>query len=274
MKKVRLICGLLGFIAFSTAYAGQTGEEVAREKARAAVMAAEQDNNVKPLTLEEPARRFYDWGAVLDKSFTVVAVTPGSDAATMGIKKGDKVLSVNGKLTERQPLKEVLAQFSELAEGDVLTVKVERAGKKQSFATKVHVQIMPAWKLEIKGKQSQEQALTKGRCGRVSVFFTPPQTRDLYPAYVNSIDGEGVLRSKDTFRLSPGDHQIMLHELITDYRLRRGPGMELAKPITIHVEPDTIYYLAAKFLPAKRFKLFKEEYWEPVVWQVQHRECK
>ncbi|WKE65722.1 PDZ domain-containing protein [Gallaecimonas kandeliae] len=276
MKKPIWILALAAMLPLAQALANNGDEQLARERARAAVMAAEQGDNLKPKIIEEPARRYYDWGAVLNKSFEVMAVTPTSDAAKMGIQKGDQVLSINGKLTERRDLKEVLAQFSDLDDGDVLSVMVQRGKDKLSFSSKVHFQVMPAWRLEIQPKDNTAASEPKatGQCGRISVFFTPPQAHDLYPAFVNTIDGEGVLRTKDSFKLSPGDHDVAIHELINDYRLTyRGGGMELAKHIKIHVEANNIYYLAAKFIPEKRFKTYRDEYWEPVVWKVATKAC-
>ncbi|WP_417361964.1 PDZ domain-containing protein [Gallaecimonas pentaromativorans] len=267
------LLGLLALTSLPTLAADNDAEQLARERTRAAVMAAESDGNIKHQVLEEPARRFYDWGAVMNKDFEVVAVTPGSDAAQMGIQKGDKVLSVNGKLTNRRELKDVLAQLNDLENGAALSVQVQRGKEKSSFSTEVHVKVIPAWRLEIQPKAATA-AVDPGQCGRVSVFFTPPQARDLYPAYVNSIDGKGVLRTIDSFELSPGRHTIALHELITDYRLsHRGMGMENAKLLTIDVEPNKVYYMAAKFLPENRFKTYKSQFWEPVMWRVADKAC-
>lgn len=267
------LLGLLALTSLPTLAADNDAEQLARERARAAVMAAESDGNIKHQVLEEPARRFYDWGAVMNKDFEVVAVTPGSDAAQMGIQKGDKVLSVNGKLTNRRELKDVLAQLNELENGAALSVQVQRGKEKSSFSTEVHVKVIPAWRLEIQPKAATA-AVDPGQCGRVSVFFTPPQARDEYPAFIEAIDGKGVLSTKDNFQLSIGKHTLAVHELITDYRLsRRGAGIEQAKTLTINVEPNVIYYVAAKFIPENRFKLYKDQYWEPVVWKVADKAC-
>ncbi|EKE77393.1 PDZ domain-containing protein [Gallaecimonas xiamenensis] len=272
MNKSLVALALLALVP--TVQAADDNEQLAREKARAAVMAAE-DGNLKHRILEEPSRRYYDWGAVLNKDFQVMALTPGSDAALMGVKKQDKILSINGKLTERRDLKEVLAQLNDLDEGDFINVLVSRGDDKLTLSSKVHVQVMPAWRLEIQPNSSEpKEATAQGSCGRVSVFFTPPQARDLYPAYVNKIDGEGVLRTRDTFKLTPGEHSIELHELIQDFRLtRRGGGLQMAKPIKLQVEANTVYYMAAKFIPEKRFDTFKDGFWEPVVWKVAPKTC-
>ncbi|WP_115716927.1 PDZ domain-containing protein [Gallaecimonas mangrovi] len=277
MNKSLLTLALMALLPLAQAWAAEgNSEQQAREKARAAVVAAEANGSNKPVTLEEPARRYYDWGAVLNKSFEVMAVTPGSDAAEMGLKKGDVLLSVNGDLTQHKKLGDVLAKINDLDDGQPLTVTMQRGKDKLSFSTKVHAKVMPAWRLEISPKDSanKETAVAAGQCGRVSVFFTPPQAHDQYPAYVNAIDGKGVVRSISVFKLPAGKHTIALHELITDYRLaRRGGGMEMAKKVTINVEPNTIYYLAAQFLPENRFKTFKDQYWEPVVWRIDKKPC-
>ncbi|WP_341502644.1 PDZ domain-containing protein [Gallaecimonas sp. GXIMD4217] len=255
------------------AYAADTDPEI-REKVRAAVAAAQQGENLPPLTMEEPARRYYDWGAVLNKTLTVVAVSPGSDAQLMGVKKGDRLVAFNGSAVAGEPLKAVLARFETLEQQQPFSVTLAREGKEIQATTKANVKVTPAWRLEI-GEVAAKSAPAVEGCGRVSVFFTPPEARDLYPAFVNAIDGEGVLRSRHSFKLAAGTHSIDLHELITDRRLkRRGGGLQEAKTIEIDVKPNTTYYLAAEFIPEQRYKTFKDGFWKPVVWKTSEVSCK
>lgn len=111
-------------------------------------------------------------------------------------------------------------------------------------------------------------------CGRVSVFFTPPKALDFYPAAFYTINGEGVLRSRHSFKLPLGKHRIRLHEQIDDFRLlRRSQSIVQSKELVIEVEQDTTYYLAAKFDSKEKMSLDNKAKWEPVVWKQVKSSC-
>ncbi len=53
---------------------------------------------------------------------------------------------------------------------------------------------------------------------------------------------------------------------------RLGDGPEV-KTLTVTVQADTTYYLAAKFNEEKRNSRVSGEYWEPVVWREKPDDC-
>ncbi len=112
-------------------------------------------------------------------------------------------------------------------------------------------------------------------CGRISVFHTPPEAKDLYPVVLLRIDGNNKVHTREIFRVAPGKHVVEMHELISDPMLRRKPTFrQQAKPLVIDVEPGYTYKLAARFIRKNRLDVGKDAgYWEPVVWKVQSQRC-
>ncbi len=117
--------------------------------------------------------------------------------------------------------------------------------------------------------------LQAAECGRISIFHTPPESRDLYPVALFRIDGNSKVHTREIFRVSPGKHVVEMHELITDPMLRRKPSYrQRAKALSIDVEPGYTYKLAARFIRKHRLDVGPEgNYWEPVVWKVQAQAC-
>ncbi len=112
-------------------------------------------------------------------------------------------------------------------------------------------------------------------CGRISVFQTPPQARDLYPVALLRIDGNNKVHTREIFRVAPGRHVVEMHELITDPMLRRKPGFrQRAKALEVDVQPGYTYKLAARFIRSQRLDVGRDAaYWEPVVWRVEAQKC-
>ncbi|TAA47850.1 hypothetical protein [Corallincola spongiicola] len=109
-------------------------------------------------------------------------------------------------------------------------------------------------------------------CGRASVFFVPPKTQDLYMTSIDQIDGSNVV-TKGAYKLAPGKHSFKVYEKITDSRLSVvGNKRGYSKVLVVEIEANKRYNLAAKFIPEKSYSK-KNEYWEPVVWQVTDEPC-
>ncbi|RCU49554.1 hypothetical protein DU002_11600 [Corallincola holothuriorum] len=109
-------------------------------------------------------------------------------------------------------------------------------------------------------------------CGRVSIFMKPPEPQGLYPVQIDRIDDRAVVKS-GAYVLEPGVYLVKTYEIITDPRLKL-PGRDrgTSKRIEIKVEANKRYHVAAKFIPEKRYSK-RNEYWEPVVWQVTDEPC-
>lgn len=249
-------------------------ENDAREHARAAAIAAAKAHGKDAaVSMEEPARSYFDWGAVIHPSGEIMSVRNNSVAAKMGLRVGDRLLQVDEQKFSSQDLSEIVAYLEGLEHGSELVVEVARDAQTVTLVGEVVATVIPGWRLEVDVANEQVDIADTNACGRVSVFATPPQTRDLYPAYFSQIDGENAPPRRAIIKLSPGKHVIELHELISDQWVRRKKGIQRAKAIEIDVQADTTYYLAAKFVREKRLSTFKEEYWEPVVWREIEQAC-
>lgn len=251
-------------------------EQQAREQARAAAVAASKAfGQDKTVILEEPARSYFDWGAIIQPSGKVVSVRSTSVAQTMGVQQGDVLTHINQQPIDSRELANTLAQFERLQHDEAFTVTVQRDGGAVTLNGIARAAVIPGWKLEVTSDIADRAVVTDNNqaCGRVSVFLTPPSTSDLYPAFINSINGENVRQQNPNFILGVGEHQLGIHELIDNNSSRRGGRLELEKTLTLHIEENKKYHVAAHFIREKRFERHGEGYWEPVVWKVTEQTC-
>lgn len=251
-------------------------EQDARENARAAAIAASKAfGSEQKVVLEEPARSYVDWGAILQPNGKILSVRENSVASTMGVEVGDRLTHINGVAINQGELATTLETFERLEHGETFTVNITRNNQSLELTGTALATVIPGWRLEVVN-QVEEHAVGQSsnkNCGRLTVFFTPPETADLYPAFVNTIDGENVRVRNPNFKLAVGRHQIGLHELIDNPSIRRGQAIDAEKIIEIDVEPNKKYHLAAHFIREKRFERRDAGYWEPVVWRVTEQTC-
>jgi hypothetical protein len=252
---------------------------------RKALMTAQ----IKPqnnLTIEEPARSFYHFGAVLDKSFTVIAVTPGSDAQVAGIKTGDSLISVNSQIFNNAEIAQVLAYMNDLQDGDVISVQVKRGADEMTFSSKVKRQTLPAWRLQLNPDSAQTAAdVTTTDCGYVSVFLSPPLSLHRHALGINEIKainfkGGLFFRSQEqVLKVPTGEIELTVQELISPDAIKRYRSdlqrrkSNATKTFTLKVEPNTVYHLAAEYFANKSERQDKDEYWQPIVWKTTARSC-
>lgn len=254
----------------------QQYEQDAREQARGAAIAASKAfGTQEQVILEEPTRSYFDWGAIIQPNGEVVSVRNDSVAAEMGVQKGDQLTHVDGKSIDPKNLSNTLALFEPIAHGQHFSVRIERAGQVLELTGTAQATVIPGWKLEVTTDLSEGQikATDSNSCGRISVFQTPPFTRDLHPAFINTVDGENIRLRNPTFKVSAKQHSIGVHELISDRSLRRSNTMEKEKYLNIAVEPNKTYHIAAHFIRQNRYERFDGGYWEPVIWKVTEQSC-
>jgi len=249
-------------------------------------------NNVQELhiLIDLPAKNSSNFGLILDldsqdNGYKVLSVTPGSVAETLDIKQGDLVTSINDIDINSSQKRKAFSTLEAITPGDNVKLQLTRNGKQSTIETELKGQYFPPFKLEIGSVKTVdfEPSLVAGdkvpdnsnACGSVSVFFSPPETKRLYDAFINKIDNRQVMRGRDTFRLKPGKHIIHLHELINHPFFKRiSNSFQKSKPIEIEVKQNTTYYLAAKHISGKFYSYHKGNYWEPVVWKIsENRSC-
>jgi membrane-associated protease RseP (regulator of RpoE activity) len=230
------------------------------------------------IQVDLPAKQSPNLGLVLDLEselggYKVLSVTPGSLANNLNIIPGDIITAINSIEVSNSNKRKAFSELENSSPGDTLLLTVNKNGTINTINTTVGGQYIPSIRLEIGSQHSTDNGTSQSEldetaCGTVSVFFTPPESKRLYSAYITKINDRTVISSRDSFRLKPGKHTIYLHELINDpFFKRRLHGFQRAKSIEIDVEVNTNYYLAAKFIRDKAFKQRKGEYWEPVIWK-------
>ncbi|NMP15069.1 hypothetical protein [Thalassotalea sp. Y01] len=148
-----------------------------------------------------------------------------------------------------------------------------KTSKKLSFIAMAMAPML-AFSTQAFDEQESAETVDPTACGIVSVYKRPPETKRLYHVVINTIDGVPVGSNSHSFVLSPGKHKIKVMENITDsYFTRRRGEMLNYKVIEIDVEANMRYYLGAKYNRKHKSKLKTGEYWDPVVWKTQEKEC-
>lgn len=126
-------------------------------------------------------------------------------------------------------------------------------------------------------------------CGLVSSAARPiPESMDLFPGTIMRIDNDGINAVRETYRLQPGKHVLVVAENIPAYRLgsakqvqiqkmkRRRSFGEIYKPLILDVRADRLYRIGVHL---RRDRLDPEsirnnEYWHPVVWEEIPQACR
>jgi membrane-associated protease RseP (regulator of RpoE activity) len=211
------------------------------------------------------------------KGAKVLSVAPESTANEIGVMSGDLVTSINGNQLSTNNISEIIKRLSKAEENSKLTIQVIRNGKKQLLEGKIKYIAIPNAKLIVGDKNTDmaNNTSSESQCGRIrEPFITPKLREDIHSARIQSIDGEDQPKGRDIFKLKPGLHVVGIHEFISDYRVKRKKhGIQFRKYITINIEPNTTYYVGAKFLPNKRLMTKDEQYWEPTVWKEVNQPC-
>ncbi|MBL8298267.1 MAG: PDZ domain-containing protein [Rhodanobacteraceae bacterium] len=273
----------------SGAFANQPGTEIA-------------------FTLDEPARRVNNLGLLVDSAsaeralegLRVLAVTPRSAAQRMGVKAGDRILAVNGTnlvALGADPAGHAKAAgllrtlVDSLGDGAMLEFDLQRDGKPLNLRGELSSIVLPPIHLKVGRDELLASTVSSptrreariesgsGGCGRFNDFDVAPQQQDLYGVKLLMIDGISTgPAGVHQFRVSAGTHTLKLVELIPAKVYRRlnptrlGDGPEV-KTLTVTVQANTTYYLAAKFNEDKRNSRVSGEYWEPVVWREKPDKC-
>ncbi len=237
------------------------------------------------LLIEEPSRSIYHFGAILDAKFVVVAVTPESDAAKLGLKEGDKLLAINQQQVSDSNLADMLAQMNDWADGDAISLQLLRAGKQLHLKGIVSRHALPGWRLELLAAEQQHELPAATSCGYVSVFYNTPASLRRHPVKITEIDtigfkaGSYYKRTHEVIKVPVGETQITLEEHIPSNILSRYRGdirvrnFGALKTLTLKVEPDTVYHLAAEYFPNLIERSSRSNYWQPVVWKTTARAC-
>ncbi|MGA8278401.1 MAG: PDZ domain-containing protein [Rhodanobacteraceae bacterium] len=239
----------------------------------------------------------------------VLAITPGGAAERMGLRAGDTLLAVNGRsLVDRgsdgsgraEAASVLRGAVDQQRPGDALHLRIRRGGNVQPISGELATVYLPAMHLTVgdgvdvasaapgatgmTAKYSASQS-SKGDpasaigCGRISVFDVAPRQRHLHAATLIAIDGQlpGPSGTK-SFRIAAGSHTLKVAERIESRYLSFNDRLRNAasnyKTLTVDVEPNTTYFLAARLNVDKRTDWKNGEYWDPVIWQQSQESCR
>lgn len=109
-------------------------------------------------------------------------------------------------------------------------------------------------------------------CGTVSSYLAPDNSANLYRVVVTHLDGVAVI-SRPNYLLSPGEHAFTVAELINSPELKVSLSARKVKVLTVNVELDQRYHIAAQFNTDKIYIGQNQGYWQPVIWQTEPHQC-
>lgn len=232
-------------------------------------------------------------GAGADREgLPVIAVTPGSTGASMGLRAGDRLLEINGQSlvglgvdSDGEALAMVRMQqvLLEATAGDPVTLEVNRDGSALKLTAPLQKWQLPKVELALSMPSAAADSRTEGDpdtpCGTISLYEPPPDDFDLYPAYLTGINEKNSGAVMRHFQyLHPGPYELLVTDLIPSRELRqrhtRFSHRRSAKSLRIDVADGMVYHVAAKLLYDRKEQAEHEEYWEPVVWRLEPGFCK
>lgn len=254
-----------------------------------------QPADLSTLTVSAGATRRAEFGAIVDvgdedAGVPVLAVTPGGNAANLGLRAGDRIVAVDGirlagagAASDGRPRASALLQ-QRLDAGDVLALTVQRDGATRELRGSVQAHTLPAYRLELGTALANASIAATGidGCGRISIFDTAPRARQIYPAVVIAIDGRAPApTSGPAYRVPAGRHLLTVAERIDPaqfgelqrfQRDRRSDGGY--KELELDVRPGVTYRLGARFILDRRSHIRDNSYWEPVVYAEADEPCR
>ena len=240
------------------------------------------------MTVETPARRAVNFGAVVDRDHVegllVLGVLPGGGAEALGLHSGDRLLTANAVdlvgRGGRHRLRDLLAL---LDHGEEITLKVARGDATLTVSGRLEVHSLPAARLQLTPVQENTSSVADAdsTCARVSVFPAAPTARDLFPVTVLSIDDRSGTSNQESFRVTPGRQVISVVENIDNNRFsplanhqRSVGGRERYKSLEIDARAGVTYFIAARFHRQLAGRVAEGAYWEPVVWKERAERCR
>ncbi|WP_394388273.1 hypothetical protein [Shewanella woodyi] len=113
---------------------------------------------------------------------------------------------------------------------------------------------------------------TSRYCGTVSGYSEPDREQNLYHVVVTHLNGKPVI-SKPNYQLSPGVYEFTLAELIDSPTLKVRLAARTPKVLSVKVEANQRYHIAARFNTDKVYRGNNTAFWEPEVWLTEEHEC-
>lgn len=253
------------------------------------------------LRLHAPARRIADFGVLVDSGsgaaardgLHVLGASPGSPAARMGLHPGDVLVTVNGKSLEQlgtdvdgraQAARVLKSAVDASTDAAPLQLRVRRDGRMLALSTSLTSTLVPAMRVEVgaaaatASDSSESGSVAAAACGRISTFDVAPRNRHIYYARILLLDGTTPgTYGQDTFRVSPGEHTLLVTEHIPSLQMGVGAiattRRHTSKTLTVTVKPDTTVMVGAKLHLEKVTQLYNGAYWDPIMWREFSQTC-
>jgi hypothetical protein len=239
----------------------------------------------------------------------VLAVTPGGNAERMGVRAGDVLLALNGtSLTADNGAATLRRTVDTLPDGGRLDFNVRRDGHAQTMGGASASMYLPAMHLSIGNGTALASNSAAGSaapsaspaaaspaqdnaygtplnnaegCGRISAFDVAPRQQQLHAATLIAIDGvaPGPFGAR-AYPVKPGRHVVKVGERIESRYIsfpqaqRNAPLYGGYKSVTVEVEPNTTYLIAARLNEDQRNNPINGAYWDPVMWKQVPETCR
>lgn len=208
----------------------------------------------------------------------VRAVTPGGAAERLGVRPGDRLVSING-----QPLGNAAAPHALLdrladSSGGEVRLELLRDGRTVALAGSVG---------QSGDAPAVAQAAVEG-CGWVSTVGVPPRvSRNIFDAVITQINGQSTpLEVQNRYRVPAGRNVLVVQEFIDRHRIsmadvqrihrmQRRESARAYKVLVVDVEPGVRYSVGAELLEDRLDPqgIRENAYWQPVVWESRPEAC-
>lgn len=285
MRTLTLLPLLLS-VAIGLSHASPADDAAIAREIDAALMRLADRGQIANATISRPSRTRYELGAVIDvrsadpKGLAVLAITPGGSAARMGLRRGDRLMRVNGTdAANAQKPSVALVESIGAANGRV-ALQVRRGSKTIALSGQAARIVLPAYSLQM-GAGTAAAADADSGCGRISTFDALPRHQRLFPVVVIAIDGRTPPTTGESMRLSAGRHRLVLADKIDGDRFnavqlkqRDDLGRARYKLLELDIAAGNTYLLAAKLQDREHMKIAGGAYWSPVVARVVSEPCR
>lgn len=225
-----------------------------------------------------------DLGLILEKIndadfFRVLAISPMGIATKLNVKANDLISAVNDIKINQENSQNLFNQLQQNSLEPVATINVLRNGRDIKVNIPTSKKVVPKIRLTI-GEVLQPLVLTAStdeilagyqvrECGVISVLATPPADRNIYPAIIQKVDNNVSVRERTRLQLPVGEHRISVYEnLDVGFLSTKRSSNKTAKSFILNVQPNTIYYIGAKFIKENRHKVSGSDHWNPVIWKT------
>lgn len=285
MRTLTLLPLLLSF-AIGLSHASPADDAAIAREIDAALLRLADRGPIASATISRPSRTRYELGAVIDvrsadpKGLAVLAITPGGSAARMGLRRGDRLMRVNGKNAANAANPAGVVVESIAAANGHVDLQVRRGSQTVALSGQAERIVLPAYSLQM-GTTSAAAANPDSSCGRISTFDAMPRSQRLFPAVVIAIDGRTPPAAGEAYRLPPGRHRLLMADKIESNRFsavqlkqRDDLGRARYKLLELDIAAGSTYLLAAKLQDPGHMKIAGGAYWLPVVARVVSEPCR